>query len=134
MRWSLLCFVCLLGVTSCGAEKRPPGAAVSDAPASSATTSHPTSSHATTNPRRFKVYKGDVLELEIVDRPGLLMSNSAPPPVPGSPPPPLHPFLSATAFVATDEGELRKLLDASSSLEEFLGKLRAKGLRVEEVP
>ena len=119
---------CLLGA-SCGVEKRPPGAAVSETPASGATTSH-----ATTNPRKFKVYKGEVLELEIVDRPGPLVSNSAPPPVPGSPPPPPHPFLSATAFVATDEGELRKLLDASSSLEEFLGKLRAKGLRVEEAP
>lgn len=129
MRWSPLVVVCLIGAASCGVEKRPPGAAVSDAPAANVA-----SSHATASPRRFKVYKGEVLELEIVDRPGPLVSNSAPPPVPGSTPPPPHPFLSATAFVATDEGELRKLLDASSSLEEFLGKLRAKGLRVEEVP
>ena len=75
-----------------------------------------------------------MLELEIVDRPGPLVSNAAPPPVPGSPPPPPHKFLTATAFVAADEGELRKLLDASSSLEEFLGKLRARGFRIEEVP
>jgi len=85
---------------------------------------------ATAKPRKFRVYKGDVLELEIIDRPGPLVSTSAPPPVPGAPPPPDHPFLSATAFVATDEGELRKVLDESKSLDEFLTKLRARGLRV----
>jgi len=129
MRWSLLLVVSLLGFASCGVEKRPPEAAASDAPSSAAA-----SSHATASPRRLRVYKGDVLELEIVDRPGPLVSNAAPPPVPGSPPPPPHKFLTATAFVAADEGELRKLLDASSSLEEFLGKLRARGFRIEEVP
>ena len=93
----------------------------------------PTSKSSKGQPRRFKVYKDDLLELEIVDQPGPLVSNSAPPPPPGSPPMKPHPFLSAVAFVPTDEGALRDLLDQSTSLDEFLARLRDQGFRVVEV-
>ncbi|MGZ3477390.1 MAG: hypothetical protein ACXWUG_28370 [Polyangiales bacterium] len=84
--------------------------------------------------KKFKIYRGETLELDVTDTPGPLVSTSAPPPVPGSPPPKPHPFLSASAYVAADEGALRALLDESHSTAEFLDKLRARGYRVVEVP
>jgi hypothetical protein len=84
--------------------------------------------------KRFEVYRGDTLELDVTDTPGPLVSTSAPPPVPGAPSPKPHPFLSASAHVAADEGALRALLDQSHSTAEFLEKLRAAGYRVVEVP
>ncbi len=83
--------------------------------------------------KHYMVYRDELLELEIVDKPGPLVSNSAPPPLPGSVPPKDHPFLTAPAFVPEDEGKLRQLLDTCKSTAEYLEKLRALGYRVVEV-
>lgn len=77
-------------------------------------------------PDRYLVYWEKQRVLEIVATPGLLVSNVAPPPLPGAPLS-MHPFLSATAFVPEHEQQLREILDRSESLEAYLGNLRAAG-------
>ena len=84
--------------------------------------------------RRWDVRRRGVRVLALSDTPGLLMSISAPPPRPNAPPPPAHPFLSAVAYTAADEGELRRILDASRDLADFLARLRAAGFDVVEAP
>ncbi len=83
-------------------------------------------------PRRFRLWRDGRLALELIDRPGPLVSTSAPPPVPGQAPPP-HPFATATAFVAEWEGELGTLLRGSLDLEAFLAAVAPLGYTVEEV-
>lgn len=82
-------------------------------------------------PRRFRVYRGRELVLELEDRPGPLISKPAPPPRPGQRPV-LHPFLSAVAHSPEHEEGLRAILDASPDLPAFLAGLRRGGFRVEE--
>ena len=82
--------------------------------------------------KRYDVYWGQELVLQIVDEPGLLVSRVAPPPPPGTALP-MHPFLSATALVPEHEGRLREVLDSSSSLTEYLSELAALGYTVVEV-
>jgi hypothetical protein len=81
-------------------------------------------------PPRYEVFSGDRLVLTVSDEPGVLVSALAPPPPPDRPLP-RHPFLSAVAHAPQLEGELRRLLDASSSTAEFLERLRNAGYRVE---
>lgn len=78
-------------------------------------------------PKRYQVLKDDMAVLDIVDEPGPLTSVSAPPPPPGSPAAQPHAFLSANALVATEEHQLRQLLLASVSTEEYLDRLREAG-------
>ena len=102
---------------------------------SPALASRPHHRHATkqlTAVRHFQVFKGEVLVLEIADTPGPLISTAAPPPPPGAKLA-RHPFLSASAYVATEEDRLRRLLDASHSTDEYLDKLRAADYRVVEL-
>jgi hypothetical protein len=80
-----------------------------------------------------RVYRGDVVVLEVEDVSGALLSRMAPPPLPGEPPTP-HPFLSGTAFVASEERGLADILERSQNFDDFLGLLRADGLRVVEGP
>ena len=65
--------------------------------------------------------------LRIEAAPGRLVSTA--PRRPGSPPT-LHAFLSATALDARQEHALRMLLEASSSTDDFLGRLREAGYEV----
>jgi len=83
-------------------------------------------------PRRLRLWRDGRLALELIDRPGPLVSTSAPPPVPGQTPPP-HPFATATAFVAEWEGELGTLLRGSPDLEAFLAEVATLGYTIEEV-
>jgi hypothetical protein len=69
--------------------------------------------------------------LEITDQPGPLISKKAPLPRPGESLV-LHSFLSATAFVPEHEDILRRALDSSGSLTDYLTKLRSIGFEVVE--
>lgn len=74
----------------------------------------------------YLVYWDKQRVLEITPTPGLLVSNVAPPPLPGAPLS-MHPFLSATAYVPVHEQRLREILDRSESLEAYLSNLRVAG-------
>lgn len=84
-------------------------------------------------PTRWHVFKDDRLVLEVRDVPGPIVSTSAPPPLPGQAPT-VHPFLAASAFDPSTEGELGGILRSASSLEGFLEALRDAGFRVEDAP
>lgn len=73
--------------------------------------------------RCFRVYRGGDLALTIEDRPGALHSRAAP--APGGPP--RHPFLHGTAYAATLEDELGRLLAAAESFDDYLDRLIAAG-------
>lgn len=83
-------------------------------------------------PRQLRLWRDGRLALELVDRPGPLVSTSAPPPLPGQAPPD-HPFATATAFVAEWEGELGALLRGSPDLDAFLAAVTRLGYTIEEV-
>lgn len=80
--------------------------------------------------RGYVVYDGDQLALELREGAGILVSISAPPPMPGSAPV-THPFASATFRMAANEGELGALLRAAPDLGAFLDQVEARGYRVE---
>lgn len=77
----------------------------------------------------WSVYDGSTLILTIVGEPGPITSTAPPPPgfVPVQ-----NPFLSAAARDADHEDQLGQLLGASSSLDDFLTRLRGAGFRVVE--
>lgn len=83
-------------------------------------------------PRGFRLWREGRLALELIDEPGILVSTSAPPPIPGHGPV-IHPFATATAHVAEWEGELGTLLREASDLEAFLAAVGPLGYLVEEV-
>ncbi|WP_127794309.1 hypothetical protein [Agromyces sp. LHK192] len=80
--------------------------------------------------RSFRLFRDDRLVLEVRDEPGILVSVSAPPPLPGTGPV-THPFATATFHSAQDEGELGGLLRGASDLDAFLAAAEAAGYRVE---
>ncbi len=81
--------------------------------------------------RHFLVYRDDTLVLDLWDRPGALVSISAPPPRPGDDPI-THPFASASFMTPDTEGELGECLRTSESLDMFLDEIVRRGYRVEE--
>ena len=83
-------------------------------------------------PRRFRLWREGRLALELTDQPGVLVSTSAPPPLPGQGPV-THPFATATAHVAEWEGELGMLLREAPDLDAFLATVAPLGYLVEEV-
>jgi hypothetical protein len=85
-----------------------------------------------TVPRRFRLWRDGRLALEVADEPGILVSTSAPPPLPGQGPA-THPFATATAYVAEWEGELGTLLREAPDLDTFLAQAVALGYTVDEV-
>ena len=87
----------------------------------------------TENPRHILVYMGDKVVLDLWDRPGVLVSVSAPPPRPGEEPV-THPFASASFMTPETEGELGECLRNASSLGEFFEQIQDLGYRAEEVP
>ena len=82
---------------------------------------------------RYRVYENDRLVLEVVDHPGLLISATAPPPLPGQPLV-THPFASAVAYVPEQEEVLRRKLDESSNIDEFLAAIAGLGMKIVEFP
>jgi hypothetical protein len=72
-------------------------------------------------PRRYRLWRDGRLALDVTGEPGILVSTSAPPPLPGQPPA-THPFATATAYVAEWEGQLGALLRESSDLDAFLAE------------
>lgn len=80
----------------------------------------------TNTERRYRVYDGEELVLELSNQPGPIRSTAH------SPGPPVrHPFLSASARSAVHEAQLRKLLVASKSFDEFVAALEGAGFRLE---
>ncbi len=80
-------------------------------------------------PRRFEIVRGQT-RLAIVDQPGALIDESAPPPPPGTQLAP-HPFLSGSC--GGDPlgcSEARALLEGSRSTDEFVAKLTNAGFTV----
>lgn len=80
--------------------------------------------------RGYLVYDGDQLALELREGAGVLVSLSAPPPMPGSAPV-THAFASATFRMAANEGALGALLRTASDLGAFLDQVEERGYRVE---
>jgi hypothetical protein len=80
-------------------------------------------------PTTYHVFAGDLLVLEVRDEPGILISVTAAPPPPGTPPT-MHPFLTAAAYVPEHEGILGDALDRSTSFDQFIAELVALGYRV----
>jgi hypothetical protein len=77
------------------------------------------------------VFRDGELVLDGRGVPGPLVSVSAPLPLPGETLP-FHPFLTASAYRPEHEAELRRELDASADLDEYVGRLRALGYLVSE--
>ncbi len=75
----------------------------------------------------WSVYDGSVLILTVVGEPGPITSTAPPPPDGRLV---THPFLSAAARDAAHEDQLGRLLRASTSMEDFLARLKAAGFRV----
>jgi hypothetical protein len=83
--------------------------------------------------RHLRVFRDDRQVLDLVGRPGILVSLSAPPPRPGEPPV-THPFATATFMTAETEGELGRLLRGANTLDAFVAATLRAGYRVEEDP
>jgi hypothetical protein len=78
------------------------------------------------------VHRTGTLVLTLSSTPGVLIDGNAPPPPPGQPPA-RHPFLSgACSGDAPSCSQAGELLRASSSLDDFLNRLRANGFDVQE--
>jgi hypothetical protein len=82
--------------------------------------------------RRWRVYDGQTLVLQVSDVPGAIVDTVAPPP-PGLKPT-YHPFLSASAYSAPHGNRLQALLQESTSVDDYLERLRQAGFRVEPIP
>lgn len=79
--------------------------------------------------RHFELWRDGRLALRVRDGAGPMVSTSAPPPLPGRGPV-LHPFATATAYVAEWEGQLGSLLRAAPSLDAYLEEAAALGYEV----
>lgn len=76
----------------------------------------------------WEIYDGSDCVLTVRGEPGAITSTAPPPPGGAVT---THPFLSAAAHDAGYEAQLRGILDASVSVEDFLARLQAAGFRVE---
>jgi hypothetical protein len=83
-------------------------------------------------PRTYQLWRDGRLALQVTDRPGILVSTSAPPPLPGQGPV-THPFATASAYVPEWEGELGAWLREATDLDAFLERAAAAGYAVVEV-
>jgi hypothetical protein len=82
--------------------------------------------------RSHRLLRGELLALEIRGEPGVLVSTSVPPPLPGTTPV-THPFATASFHLAEAEGELGALLRESSDLDVFLEAAGRAGYRIESI-
>ena len=78
-----------------------------------------------TSVRHWRVFDGDLPILDVSDEPGPLTSTAPPPATPV-----MHPFLTASALDAGHEDRLHTLLQASTSTDDFIAKLKAAGFVV----
>lgn len=78
--------------------------------------------------QRYEVSKDGGAVLTFTSEPGVIQSTALP--VPGARPL-RHPFLSARALDARHEHQLGALLRASSSVEDFIQRLRGAGYEVQ---
>lgn len=78
-------------------------------------------------PTSYQVFDGDLLVLEVTDRPGPLLSTA---PLPPGVAPVQHPFLSAQALEAGHEHQLAEALQGATDTASFLQALRDQGLTV----
>ena len=85
-----------------------------------------------TVPAAYDVFDGGTLVLQIVDKPGSLVSTAPPPPTGATEV--RHPFLSAVATSPVHEDKLRTLLEGATSTADYLARLRAAGFRVKKTP
>ena len=120
--------IAILALSACGKNMRsqttPPPIEVDP------TGSGPTEEEQVQSVQTWSIWEGNRRVLTVVDRPGLLISTAPPPPGPSKPA--THPFLSASAESPMHEHQLRVLLRASDSTDEFLKALRAAGFEVKQ--
>ncbi|MFP2925286.1 hypothetical protein ACLESO_08720 [Pyxidicoccus sp. 3LG] len=76
---------------------------------------------------RYDVTKDGAAVLTFTSEPGIIQSTGLP--APGAKPP-RHPFLNARALDARHEHQLGTLLRASSSVDDFIQRLRGAGYEV----
>ena len=81
----------------------------------------------TNSVRRWRVYHGDLAILQMADEPGRLTSTAPPPPTGHVA---MHPWLTASALDAAHEDQLKRLLDSTNNVEDFIRALEAAGFRV----
>lgn len=79
--------------------------------------------------KTYEVLRADRLVLSVRNKPGAIISTAIPP-VKSNPV--MHPFLSATAHVATEENALHSILEQSSDFDDFLRRLAQSGYTVRE--
>lgn len=79
--------------------------------------------------KTYTVFKGDIPVLEIIDRPGKLMSTALPLPRASAT---KHSFLSVNALSPQDEDKLSKILQESVNTADFIKKLRQSGYIVKD--
>ncbi|MFD4860291.1 MULTISPECIES: hypothetical protein [Streptomyces] len=89
-------------------------------------------SDATGSVRTYRLFHGKRLAMGLRGEPGVLVSTSTLPPLPGAAPV-THPFATATFHVAECEGELGALLREASDLHAFLDAAERSGYAVEAV-
>jgi cell division septation protein DedD len=77
---------------------------------------------------RYEVSKGGTAVLTFTSEPGVILSTALA--APGAKPL-KHPFLNARALDARHEHQLGALLRASSSVEDFIQRLRGAGYEVQ---
>ncbi|MDA0998251.1 MAG: thermonuclease family protein, partial [Proteobacteria bacterium] len=75
------------------------------------------SSRVKTGVSTYTVYRDNRPVLRVIDRPGTLTSTAL---LPAGATPVSHPFLTANALAPEEEDQLRRILDASNSIDEFL--------------
>jgi len=74
---------------------------------------------------QWAVYNSDGIKvLIVINEPGPITSTATPPP---GFEPPKHPFLTGSALDPSEEDELRKLLDQSTSFADYLARLYDAG-------
>lgn len=81
--------------------------------------------HPHMTPKHWNVYAGPDLVLDVSATPGPIVSTAAP-----DGPPVTSAFMSATSHDAGREDDFHAWLVASHSVDEFLARARAAGLRV----
>ncbi|ARU52699.1 hypothetical protein CBR64_15855 [Cellulosimicrobium cellulans] len=79
---------------------------------------------------RYRVLRDGQVVLVVRGEPGVLVSVSVPPPLPGTAPV-THPFATATFTAARHEGTLGSLLREAPDLAEFLAAVERAGFTVE---
>jgi hypothetical protein len=79
--------------------------------------------------RRWRVYEGNELSMEVSDVPGVLLVVLAAHPLK----PIYHPFLSASFYKIEGGSRRREILEASKDVDDYIARLQAAGFRVEPV-